>query len=671
MPQLSNLSIARRISLGFGVTLLITAGMAGMTIFDEGKFDESFQSFAGMAHDASVADTLDLANLNMQLQVREFIATGEEQELREARQGIAGLRERLEVARREIQKPERAAMVRETTQQAEGYVRGFDRVAELMARRDRLVRDSLDTAGLKMREALTGIAESALRDNDAQASALAGRVQERVLLARLGALRFLNTNDAASAARVRAELAEAAKQLDGLDAALQNPERRQLLQQAREGTSAYGRIFADVVGTITERNGIRDGEMRRAAQAMSDRTRQVRESVEADEKRVEAAVKEEMGSALTHTIAGSAIALLLGVLAAWLIARSITVPVNEMTEATGRLAKGDLDAEVPGVGRGDEIGRMARAVEVLKAGAIERRRLEAGQAEAAARAAAERSASLQEVAARFEAKVGAMVATVSSAATELQATAGSMEGTAGRTNEQAASVAASAQQASANVQTVAAAAEELTASVAEITRQVSQSAQMATRAAADARRTDGIVQALAEGAQRVGDVVGLVTSIAGQTNLLALNATIAAARAGEHGKGFAVVASEVKTLAQQTAKATEEISGQIARMQEATREAVEAIRGIGGAIDELNGVSTMIAAAVEEQGAATAEIARNVQQAAGGTEAVDSGIRQVNQAATETGAAAGQVLGAAGELSRQAEQLTAEVQGFVAGLRAA
>ena len=194
---------------------------------------------------------------------------------------------------------------------------------------------------------------------------------------------------------------------------------------------------------------------------------------------------------------------------------------------------------------------------------------------------------------------------------------------------------------------------------------------MATRAAADARRTDEIVRALAEGARRIGDVVGLITSIAGQTNLLALNATIEAARAGEAGRGFAVVAGEGKTLASQTAKATEEIGAQIAQVQQATREAVEAIRGIGGAINELSGVSASIAAAVEEQGAATAEIARNVQQAASGTEEVTSQIARVGRGAGETGAAAGQVLAAAGELSNQAERLTAEVHGFVAGVKAA
>ena len=284
---------------------------------------------------------------------------------------------------------------------------------------------------------------------------------------------------------------------------------------------------------------------------------------------------------------------------------------------------------------------------------------------------AERGKKVDALTNAFESNVTQMVGLVSSAATQLQATARSMSGTADVTTRQASTVASAAEEASVNVQTVASAAEELAASIGEISRQVAQSAKVAGKAVEDARRTDTVVRALADGAQKIGEVVGLISNIAGQTNLLALNATIEAARAGDAGKGFAVVASEVKSLATQTAKATDDIARQIAQIQTATKEAVESIQSIGATIGEVSEIAAAIAAAVEEQGSATQEIARNVQQAAIGTTEVTSTIGGVSQGASSTGAAATQVLGAAEELSKQSERLSGEVGRFIAGVKAA
>ncbi len=276
---------------------------------------------------------------------------------------------------------------------------------------------------------------------------------------------------------------------------------------------------------------------------------------------------------------------------------------------------------------------------------------------------------LREHADRFEQTIKGMVEIVASAATQLQSTARTMEGTANSTSQRATVVASAAEDASANVQTVAAAAEELSASIAEISCQVSQSTDTANGAVAEAEKTNDQVQGLAEAAQKIGEVVSLINDIASQTNLLALNATIEAARAGEAGKGFAVVASEVKNLANQTAKATEEISAQITGIQNATQDAVHAIQGIGSTIGEISESSSAIAAAVEEQGAATQEIARNVEQASSGTTEVTTNINEVTQQATETGNAASQVLEAAGELASQAEKLSTEVSSFLHTIR--
>ncbi len=435
--------------------------------------------------------------------------------------------------------------------------------------------------------------------------------------------------------------------------------RRELVRLAREVGMEAARTYGD--------NDLNRGNRQALGRSVAALARTNGQTVSAIQSELDALAS----ARLRLLVGGTGLGIVAGFLLALLATRfGVSRPIIRMAATMHSLASGDTSVVLPESRRGDEIGVMARAVEVFRDNRIAADRLAAEQQ--AERAAKERRAEhLAGLTLVFEHKVGGMVGAVSSAATELRATAGSMSDAAALATGQAASVALAARQASENVQTVAVAAEELTASVAEITRQVSHSAEVAVRAAADARRTDQIVRALAEGAQRIGDVVGLITTIAGQTNLLALNATIEAARAGDAGKGFSVVASEVKSLAHQTSKATGEIGAQIGQIQAATREAVAAIQGIAGTITELSGISAAIAAAVEQQSAATQEIARNVQQATNGAQEVTTSIRQVSNAATETGVASQQVLDAASELSRRAARLMSEVGEFVTGVRAA
>jgi methyl-accepting chemotaxis protein len=363
-------------------------------------------------------------------------------------------------------------------------------------------------------------------------------------------------------------------------------------------------------------------------------------------------------------------AIVVSVAAGYVMVRAIARPIQAMTAAMRGLAAKDMTVEIPAKGRTDELGHMAEAVSVFKENMVRADQLAATE-KAEQVAKEQRAKHLADLVSDFEVKIGGLVGVLSSASTEMEATAQSMSSTATQTNQQASNVASAAEEVSAGVQTVASAAEQLTSSISEINRQVAQSSKITGKAVDDAKRTDAIVHALAEGAEKIGTVVGLITDIASQTNLLALNATIEAARAGDAGKGFAVVASEVKNLANQTGKATEEIGAQIAQIQSATGEAVNAIKGITDIINEVSVITTTIASAVEEQGAATAEIARNVQQTAASTREVTTNIAGVSQAASETGSAAGQVLSAAGDLSKQAEQLTHEVNTFVSGVRAA
>jgi len=366
-------------------------------------------------------------------------------------------------------------------------------------------------------------------------------------------------------------------------------------------------------------------------------------------------------------LAGLAIA---GLIAFWL-GRGIVGPLATTCGAMDELTKGNVAFDVPFTDRNNEIGRMARSLQVFKDHLAETDRLRAEQETAKLRAADDRRTVLARIADDFERSIGSVIQGTASAASELQSSASSMSTIVAGTTDQSAKVAAAAEQTAKNVQTVSVSAEQLSSSIEEIARQVTQSSSIAQNAVGQATRTEAMVQQLVDASQKIGEVMALIQTIAGQTNLLALNATIESARAGEAGRGFAVVASEVKALSAQTAKATEDITSQIQAIRDATGSTVNAIRDIGTTIGQMNEITEAISAAVEEQGAATREIARSVQQAAQGTQGVMQHIVGVREASGQVGAAAAQVLSAAGQLGAQSEQLKGETGKFLGNVRAA
>ncbi len=381
-------------------------------------------------------------------------------------------------------------------------------------------------------------------------------------------------------------------------------------------------------------------------------------------------VKGSLSTTLVAVVSTAAVAVVLSLLAAVLMGRAISRPTTALTGSMSRLADGDTSEEIPGSDRGDEIGQMARTVQVFKDNMIRNVELSRQAAEEQKERTA-RAERLERLTAGFDAKVRSLLDILSTAATDMNQTSATLTDAAGATNSQATSMAATAKQMSGNVQTVASAAEELGHSISEISQQVQRQSGMAQSASDAAEGSRQQVRELADQAERIGEVVNLISAIAEQTNLLALNATIEAARAGDAGKGFAVVASEVKSLATQTAKATEEIAAQIQAVQSQTGTTVQAIEGIVGLIQEMTEVSASIASAVEQQNSATQEIGRSAHQAAQGTEEVTGGIEEMTRAAGSTGSASNEVAAAAGKLSDNTGTLKQLVDGFLSDVKAA
>jgi methyl-accepting chemotaxis protein len=522
-------------------------------------------------------------------------------------------------------------------------------------------------------EALTVAADkmiSSATSVDAEANISTVELADRaLLLARVNNWRFLAMRDPVGVAKFRAAAGQASQILDMLERT-GGPELRPSLAQVKDALAVYRADFETASTAMLGQTELFNSTLGPMIQDMQTDLGGVMGSLGDFAGTVRRDAHAAVSATMMYQLALAAAGLALGLFLSVVIARGILRPLTGMTAAMTRLADGDHTVLVPARGDADEIGDMARAVEVFKQNGINAAAAAAAQA-AEQETKQRRTQTMDNLVRDFESKASALVGGLGSAAAELGSTAASMTSTSGRTNDQARSVASAAHQMTASIQTVAASAEELGASINEISRQVGQSSEITGRAARDAQRTDEIVKALAEGAQRIGDVVSLISSIAGQTNLLALNATIEAARAGDAGKGFAVVASEVKSLANQTAKATEEIAQQVAQIQTATTGAVEAIQAIVSTIGEVSRIAAGIAAAVEQQGAATQEIARSVQQAAMGAQQVTGNINGVSEAANDAGAAAARVLGASGQLSRQAEEMSREVGGFIAGVRAA
>jgi methyl-accepting chemotaxis protein len=669
----TNRKINTKISVGFAVVLVLTAILAVMSYRGFGQVLEGFETFAQRVKVVGIAREVDRGFVAFRRFVREYSVSGDDKLVAEARTRQEVLAKSIKQGLDEIKNPERHKTMVELGEQFEHYGKDFDRLVALKQEQNKLTKEVLDPLGAKSRSEIEELqAMIGDKPGNAKNTILAREALNQLLLARLDVNKLLGRHEQSSADGAEKALASLKVAMTALGAAITDGEARRVFVDVNANVGKYAEAYHKAVQNAHEAEVLANGDMAKFAQAIGADAEAIKESGIADETRIEhetAGLIAATESLILMIAVGS---LALGVVLAWLIGRTISKPVVGLCAGMRELAEGNFQVVLPGLGRGDEVGEMAQAVETFKVKAEEKARAEAeAKMKQEQIAAQQRKADMHRLADAFETAVGEIVETVSSASTELEASASTLTATAERSRHVTTTVAAASEEASTNVNSVASATEELSSSVNEISRQVQDSARMAIDAVGQARNTTDRVSELSKAAARIGDVVELINTIAGQTNLLALNATIEAARAGEAGRGFAVVASEVKALAEQTAKATGEIGQQISGIQSATQDSVNAIREISGTIEKLSEISSTIAAAVEEQGAATQEISRNVQQAAQGTQLVSANITDVQRGARETGSASSQVLSAAQSLSSNSNRLKLEVGKFLNTVRAA
>lgn len=667
--SISNISIGKKIGIGFGIILFITVLVSGFGYFGFTKVNHDVDEYVETVKEASIIAHIEAEFLKLRSHAREYAATHNEADAKAVHEIAARIVPLLDEADQHLVKESHREDLRITRKDFEIYVKDFKIAGKLGKEFEALVHDRLEPDGVKMVADLEQILNEVAAEKNLAATAVVSKALEHSLLTRLYSNIAIGRHDVSFAAKTEEEFAKMEALLAELEPLLTTDHERELLKEAKHFFEDYRDAYKLVRKDSDEINHLVNGEMKAAATEIAEKTEGLQKELAALEEEIEHKTKAEILLAEIEMLVAAGIGLVAGFVLAVLIGRAISNPVVTMTGAMEQLAGGNLEVEIPATDRHDEIGKMAKTVQVFRDNTIRARELEAEAEAQKLRAAEERKAVMLKMADDFESSVGDVVDAVSSSATELQATAQSMSAIAEETSSQTTAVAAASEEANANVQTVAAATEELASSISEIGRQVATTSTMAKEAVDQANETRETVDALIAEAQKIDNVVKFITDIAEQTNLLALNATIEAARAGDAGKGFAVVASEVKNLATQTTKATDEISTEIAAVQDRTRNVADVIERIGKRIVEMEEIATAVASAVEQQRAATEEIAANVEQAATGTGAVSENVAGLAQASQETGAASGQVLSASSELSQNSGMLKSEVGNFVGQIR--
>ncbi|MDE5456829.1 HAMP domain-containing protein [Bradyrhizobium sp. CSA112] len=655
--------------LGFAVVLAISAASMGFAYLGFERVSAGVDSYRRSVQEADLSRDIDRELISYRSLARYFVATGKEEDGKAALTAETGLKDAIIASMKGTTNPTRLEQVVKLEREFRAFTKIFADILKVKDESARITQNQLTRTGNSLRYKLDDLPSNADDDEMPVITLGTKKVTEQFQAVTALANTFVVNSDKAVAASALARLKFVENSLKAISS--KNEKILEGIKEVGGMLEEYRQSLTKLVDNAKEIDEL-TLEMTESAAAINKGSGAMKSDLLADQKRLEAESDATIGETERLILILAAGGFLLGCVWAFLLGKGISKPMTAMCNAMRKLAAGNFEVVLPGLGRNDELGEMASAVEEFKVQAIARAERDAATQEAQNKAAsAARRAELIRFADEFEAAVGAIVSNVSSSAVQLEGSAGKLTRTAETTQSLSSQVASTSEEASSNMQSVASATEELSASVDEIGRRVKESSQIAEAAVRQAEQTDGRIGKLSRAAQEIGDVVKLITAIAEQTNLLALNATIEAARAGDAGRGFAVVASEVKSLASQTAKATDEISNHISGMQGATQESVAAIKEIGGTIGRISDIASTIASAVEQQSSATQEIARSVQNVAQGTQEAAANVMHVNRGATETGAASEEVLNSARTLSRESTRLREELDRFMANIRAA
>ena len=668
---MGNISVKSRVFFGFGLVLLMLVALAGFSAVLIRGIDSNFRLSQSSVNQKSLATDMDLVMQKVRVRVNQWLRSMNPDFARDA---DVLLKQDVEIVSRgaaQATTDKERAIVAEIDRALKAYIVSWRVIQDMYAEEAKLYAEKIEAPSAGIRATLAKLRDSAATQNELDESHLVSEARDGYIAAQMLAYGYRAGSIKDAAAQLTSAIAGSLAALEKARRVAASPADIDVIKGAEASIGAWNDSFNQATKLAAARVARLDSWTRNEGEAMAVGANALRAEAETAAANAEAKFVAELANSQTTLYIATPLVLLVGLALSFLLSRSITVPLARMTTTLKALADGDRVRQVPDTGRRDEIGDMARAAQIFKDGLLEADHLRDEQVIAEQRTSEQRKVDMTKLADDFEGAVGEIIETVSSASTELEASAGKLTRTAERAREVTTTVAAASEEASTNVQSVASATEEMASSVNEISRQVHDSARIANEAVGQARKTNNRIEELSKAAARIGDVVELINTIAGQTNLLALNATIEAARAGEAGRGFAVVASEVKALAEQTAKATGEIGQQISGIQAATQESVNDIKEISGTIERLSEISSTIASAVEEQGAATQEISRNVQQAAQGTLQVSSNITDVQRGAGDTGSASSQVLSAAQSLSRDSTRLKLEVGKFLSSVRTA